>query len=78
MFGVEQRVSLHQCKDAPCSGATQGMMPSPCFLRFFQKIPTTVSRPISRAKVFFDKNSALREVKMTTCVGEVLLFIQSS
>jgi hypothetical protein len=35
-FGVEQRTSLHQYKDAPCSGATQGTMPSPIFTKFFK------------------------------------------
>jgi hypothetical protein len=30
-------MSLHLCKDAPCSGATQGMMPSPVFYEIFHK-----------------------------------------
>jgi hypothetical protein len=38
-FEVEQRASLHQCKDTPCSGATKGTMPScpPRFYGIFQK-----------------------------------------
>jgi hypothetical protein len=40
---AEQRVSLHMCRDAPCSGATQGTMPSFYFFAIFQKILTTVS-----------------------------------
>jgi hypothetical protein len=50
---AEQRASLHQGKDAPCSGATKGTMPSSLFTKFFKKIPTTVSRPIAQAKGFF-------------------------
>jgi hypothetical protein len=38
-------------------------MPSPV-LRNFLKIPTTVSRPIARAKGFYDGNSISRKVKI--------------
>jgi hypothetical protein len=52
-FMAEQRVSLHQSKYAPYSGATQGTMPSPpVFYDFFKKIPTTMSRSIARANGF--------------------------
>jgi hypothetical protein len=50
----EQLVSLHQGKHTPCSGATKGTMPS-CLLvfsKFFQKIPTTLSRMVAQAKSF--------------------------
>jgi hypothetical protein len=49
---AEQRASLHLCRDAPFSRATQGMMPSFHFLQLFKNIPTTVSRLIARAKGF--------------------------
>jgi hypothetical protein len=62
-------VSLHRCKDAPYSGATQGMMPSFQFFTIFKKLPTTMSRPITRANGFLDGNSILREVRTTTYVG---------
>jgi hypothetical protein len=39
----------------------------PRFYEFFQKIPTIVSRPIARAKGFFDGNVGLRG-QMTACV----------
>jgi hypothetical protein len=54
MLKLEQAMSLHQGKDAPCSGATKGTMPS-CPQRFFknfQKNPTTLSRPIAQARSF--------------------------
>jgi hypothetical protein len=49
MLGAEQRASLHQCKDAPYSGATQGTMPSSFLLNFSKQILKNVSRPIARA-----------------------------
>jgi hypothetical protein len=36
-FEAEQRKSLHQGKDAPCSGATKGTMPSLFFTKIFKK-----------------------------------------
>jgi hypothetical protein len=62
-------MSLHQYKDAPCSGATQGTMPSPVFYDFFKKIPTTVSRSIAQVKGFLDGGVISRKVKTTACVG---------
>jgi hypothetical protein len=57
MFRVEQRTSLHQCKDAPCSGATQGTMPSPVFYDFFQKNPDNRVETDRTSERFFDGNS---------------------
>jgi hypothetical protein len=50
----------------------------PLFFTIFSKNPDNRVETDLTSESFFDKNSALREVKMTTCVGEVLLFIQSS
>jgi hypothetical protein len=56
---AEQRASLHQCKDAPCSGATQGTMPSSFFQNFqTKKIPTTMSRLIAQAKSFLTETQS--------------------
>jgi hypothetical protein len=38
-LGAEQRMSTHQCKDAPCSGAAQGTMPSSFFFKNLSKNP---------------------------------------
>jgi hypothetical protein len=54
MLKLEQAASLHQGKDTPCSGAIKGTMPS-CLQRFFeifQKILTTLSRPIAQVRNF--------------------------
>jgi hypothetical protein len=63
---AEQRASLHQGKDTPCSGATQGMMPS--FLRNFSKNPDNCVESNRTSERFFDGRSISRKVKMTTCV----------
>jgi hypothetical protein len=52
MFGAEQHASLHQCKDAPCSGATQGTDVLLIFMKIFKKNPTILSRPIAWVKGF--------------------------
>jgi hypothetical protein len=60
-FEAEQRVSLHQAKNAPCSGDTKGTMPS-LFLRIFsKKIPTTVLRSIARAKGFLTETQSRKK-----------------
>jgi hypothetical protein len=69
-FELEQRVSLHQGKDAPYSGATKGTMPScsPHFFEFFQKKnPDNFVEADHMSERFFDRNSILRKVKMTGC-----------
>jgi hypothetical protein len=67
---LEQAASLHQVKDAPFSGATKGKMPS-CpqhFFEIFQKIPTTLSRPIARERSFLTETRTRRKAKMSVCV----------
>jgi hypothetical protein len=57
MFEAEQRASLHQGKDAPYSGATKGMMPSPFFTIFFKKNPDSCVETDRTSERFFDGNS---------------------
>jgi hypothetical protein len=52
MFGAEQHASLHQWKDAPCSGATQGTDALLVFMKMFKKNLTILSRSITWAKGF--------------------------
>jgi hypothetical protein len=67
MLGAVHRASLHQCKDAPCSGATQGTMPS-SFYDFFKKNLNNCVETNRTSKRFFDGSSILRKVKMRACV----------
>jgi hypothetical protein len=48
-------MSLQQCKDTPCSGATQGTMPSPIFTNLSKNTDNCVEtdRP---NQMFFDGN----------------------
>jgi hypothetical protein len=62
--------SLHQGKDAPCSGATKGTMPS-CpqhFCRNFSKYSNNFVETDRTSKKFFDGNSNSRKAKMKACV----------
>jgi hypothetical protein len=57
MLKLEQAASLHQGKDTPYLGATKGTTPS-CpqrFFEIFQKIPTTLWRPIAQSRSFLWK-----------------------
>jgi hypothetical protein len=69
MLMLEQAASLHQGKDAPCSGATKGTMPS-CpqrFFDFFRNSDNLVETDRTSEK-FFDGNSNSRKAKMTACM----------
>jgi hypothetical protein len=66
-FEAEQRASLHQGKDAPCSGATKGTMHS-LFLRNFSKNPDNCVETNRTRERFFDRNSISRKEKMMACV----------
>jgi hypothetical protein len=68
-FKLEQTTSLHQGKDALCSGATKGTMPS-CLLVFqkFSKNSDNFVETNRMSESFFDKNLDLRKVKMTACM----------
>jgi hypothetical protein len=65
---TEQRASLHQCKDAPCSGATKGTMPSSFFTKFFKKNPDNCVETDRTSERFFDGNSISRKARMMSCV----------
>jgi hypothetical protein len=65
---AEQRASLHQCKYAPCSGATQGTIPSSVFQKISKKNPDNCVETDRTRERFFDGNSISRKVKMTTYV----------
>jgi hypothetical protein len=73
-FDLEQTVSLHQGKVAPCSGATKGTMPScPRFFRNFSKNSDNFVETDRTSEGFFDGNPNSRKVKddglrgMTSC-----------
>jgi hypothetical protein len=68
-FEAEQRASLHQCKDAPCSGATQGTMPNRVlvFYEIFKNSDNFFETDRTSER-FFDGNSISQKVKMTACV----------
>jgi hypothetical protein len=59
-FEAEQRVSLHQGKDAPCSGATKGtipsIVPSSFFTKIFKKNPDICVETDCTSERFFYEN----------------------
>jgi hypothetical protein len=54
-LGAKQQASLHQCKDAPYSGATKGTMPSLNFYKIFQKSRQPCRDQSHERKVFWRK-----------------------
>jgi hypothetical protein len=70
MLMLEQAASLHQYKDAPCSGATKGhnaLVSSTFFQNCFKNSDNLVETDRTSDK-FFDGNSNSRKAKMTVCV----------
>jgi hypothetical protein len=74
-FKLEQIASLHQGKDAPCSGATKGTIPS-CLLVFSKKNSKKSNKFVEidrTSERFFNGNSNSRKVNddsshgMTSC-----------
>jgi hypothetical protein len=69
MLEAEQRASLHEWKNSPYSGATQGTMPSLFFFQIFsKKNPDNCVETDRMIERFFDGNSISKKVKMTACV----------
>jgi hypothetical protein len=79
-FELEQRASLHQGKDAPCSGVTKGMRPSwpPHFFKIFQKIPTTFVETDRTSERFLTETKTRERKRWWLAWDDGLLFVQSS